>query len=209
MDRFVTPVLLPVGAVAAIVFVVLNLSRVLLAGVGGAHGGEGEAAAEGGGHAALPVVLASLITIAILIFASVFAASKKMRMPSLAVFVSVSMLAIILAGWLSVGDATEKVEEVASVPCTDATSELVVNGFNTLKFDKTEYTTEAGCLKITFGGDTGHTLVFDGAQVFPKFPGLGEQSYEIGAGEYNIYCDVSGHRAAGMEAVLTVAEAAA
>jgi plastocyanin len=73
-----------------------------------------------------------------------------------------------------------------------------------LTFDQDEYTVAAGCLELTFGGDASHTLVFDGTSPFPKFTGLGTESYEIKPGEYTIYCDVGTHRAGGMEATLIV-----
>jgi hypothetical protein len=208
-DRFISPVLLPLGAVALIIFVVLNLSRVLLAGTGGgAHGGEGgEGAAEAPGHPILPLVVAATLTVLILVFASSFAAAKKMRTHTIAVFSVVVLGAIVFAGWLSVGDAQEKVAEESTVPCEEATAELQVIGSNSLKFDKKAYSVPAGCLKMAFGGDGGHTLVFQEPPPapFPKFAGPGEEAqYEIAAGEYVLYCDVSGHRQGGMEATLTV-----
>jgi hypothetical protein len=39
---------------------------------------------------------------------------------------------------------------------------------------------------------------------FPKFGALGAATYELSAGEYTIYCDVTGHRDQGMVATLTV-----
>ncbi len=206
-DRFISPVLLPVGAVALIIFVVLNLSRILLAGTGGGGHAEVEGATEHPGHPILPLVVAATLTVLILVFASSFAAAKKMRTHTIAVFSVVAMGAIVFAGWLSVGDAQEKVAEESAVPCEEATAELQVLGSNSLKFDKKAYSVSAGCLKLAFGGDGGHTLVFQQPppSPFPKFNGPGEElQYEIPAGEYVIYCDVSGHRQGGMEATLTV-----
>ncbi len=206
-DRFITPVLLPLGAVALIIFVVLNLSRVLLAGTGGGHSAEAEGAAEHGGHPVLPLVVAVILMVLILVFAASFAAAKKMRTHTLAVFSVVAMGAIVFAGWLSVGDAQEKVAEETTVPCEESTAELEVIGFNSLKFDKKAYSAPAGCLKLVFGGDGGHTLVFEEPPPapFPKFAGPGSDAqYEIAAGEYVVYCDVSGHRQGGMVATLTV-----
>jgi len=205
-DRFITPVILPLGAVLAIIFVVLNLSRVLLAGTGGGHGGEEAAAgAEAGGHAVMPVVFATVVTFAILIGAATLAKAKKMRLQSLAVVATLSMTVVLFAGWLAVGDAGEKtVEGGAAVACESPTSTLEIVGLTSLKFDKATYEVAAGCLELTFGGAVGHTLVFEGTAVFPKFADLGAATYEIAAGDYVVYCDVPGHRAAGMEATLTV-----
>lgn len=206
MDRFITPVVLPVAAVAAIIFVVLNLSRALLAGTGGgAHEGA-EAAAEGGGHAALPVVIAAVITIAILVFASVFAAAKQMRRHTLAVFGAVAMGVVMFAGWLSVGDAQEKVAEASTEPCSEPAGTLEIKAVSSsLTLDQAQYTAAAGCLELTYGGDTGHTLVFrePPPSPFPKFNGLGTETYVIPPGEYTVFCDVPGHDKT-MHATLTV-----
>ncbi len=204
-DRFITPVILPLGAVLAIIFVVLNLSRVLLAGTGGGHGEEAAAGAEAGGHAVMPVVFATVVTLAILVGAATLAKAKKMRFQSLAVIATVSMAVVLFGGWLAVGDAGEKtVDGGTAVACESPTSTLEILGLNSLKFDKAAYEVAAGCLELTFGGDAGHTLVFEGTEVFPKFAEVGTAAYEIPAGDYVIYCDVPGHRAAGMEAALAV-----
>jgi|CXWL01.1.fsa_nt_gi plastocyanin len=206
-DRFISPVVLPVAAVTAIIFVVLNISRALLAGVGG-HGGEGaEGAAEGGGHATLPVVIAALITVSILVFASAFAAAKKMRRHTLAVFAAVAIGTVAFAGWLSVGDAQEKKVASSASPCDPPEATLTVLASNSLKFDKSEYSVAPGCLGLEFAGDASHTLVFEEPPPapFPKFAGLGTKTFAIQPGEYTIYCDVPGHRAGGMVATLTVA----
>jgi plastocyanin len=145
------------------------------------------------------------------VFAATFAAARKMRNQTLAVFSVVSLAVILFAGWLSVGDAQEKVAEETTIECDPAANTLEVVGSNSLKFDKSAYTVPAGCLELTFGGDAGHTLVFSTPPPapFPKFAGPGEtKTYEVPAAEYTIYCDVPGHRAGGMEATITVEEAA-
>jgi hypothetical protein len=205
-DRFLTPVVLPVAATVAIVFVVLNLSRVFLAGTGGGHGGE-EGAAEAGGHAAMPVVFAAVVTIAILLFATVLAQARRMRTQTLAVFSVVALAVVSFAGWLSVGDAQEPEEGGGPVACDPPTNTLEVLGLNALRFDKDEYRIGDDCLEITFGGDSGHTFVFDTPNPpFPKLSSGQSAAAEVPPGEYVVYCDVGTHRAAGMEAVLIVEE---
>ncbi len=201
-DRFISPVVLPIASVGAIIFVVLNISRVLLAGTGGGHAEEG---AEKAGHAILPVLIAATITIAILVFAATFSTARKMRRHTLAVFAAVALGAVSFAGWLSVGDAQEKVAEAAGVPCDTPTQTLTIDGTNDFSFVLDAESVPGGCLEISFGGAAGHTLVFESSPApFPKFSGLGSKSFEIAPGEYEIKCDVGSHADLGMKATFTV-----
>ena len=69
------------------------------------------------------------------------------------------------------------------------------------------YTASAGVIQINYGGDAGHTLVFTD----PKLAGFELETSKttkgnvaLKAGKYTFYCNVTGHRAAGMQATLTV-----
>lgn len=79
-----------------------------------------------------------------------------------------------------------------------------------LAFDAEAYEARAGDVRITYENDGAieHTLVIDGVDDFKLVvPGAGdvdESTVELEAGEYTIYCDVAGHRDAGMEATLEV-----
>jgi uncharacterized cupredoxin-like copper-binding protein len=75
---------------------------------------------------------------------------------------------------------------------------------------KTITTAKAGVTKLTLTADSGiHTLVFDGA--FPGFQlevsGGGDSSsskVDLKPGKYTFYCNITGHRAQGMEGTITV-----
>ncbi len=80
-----------------------------------------------------------------------------------------------------------------------------------LSFAPKEVTAPAGPVSITLNniGKIHHTLVIDGAADFKKLeadPGQAptETWKDAKPGEYVLYCDVAGHRAAGMEAKLKV-----
>ena len=83
-----------------------------------------------------------------------------------------------------------------------------------LTFDKKQYTAPAGIVQVNYvdGGGT-HTLVFDDPSLsyfelaVPGGPKTGKA--ELVAGKtYTIYCTIPGHRAAGMQATVTVGAAA-
>jgi plastocyanin len=94
----------------------------------------------------------------------------------------------------------------------DTTADVVVHGSDALKFDKTSYTASAGTVVIELVNDGGqaHTLRFDDDSVSFKKLGVTGQgdtdqgSVDLTTGTYTIYCDIAGHRAAGMEATLVV-----
>jgi plastocyanin len=82
-----------------------------------------------------------------------------------------------------------------------------------IHYDKKEYSVAAGEVRIAYPnqGTQTHTLVVQspaGDNIDPKLRvGPGKETggvYQLPAGNYTIYCDITGHRAAGMVATLTV-----
>lgn len=76
-------------------------------------------------------------------------------------------------------------------------------------FDRDSYEATAGEVTITYeqGDSIPHTLVIDGIDedTFKlEVPPDDEGSVELEPGEYTLFCDVPGHRSAGMEATLIV-----
>ncbi len=78
--------------------------------------------------------------------------------------------------------------------------------FSGVPFD-TVYTTTAGIDEINFTGQTGHTLLFTDPKLAGfelDTPNKEKGKVELAAGSYTIYCNVTGHRAAGMQATIDV-----
>lgn len=199
-DRLLLPLLLPVAAIAAIVLYVLNISRVFLAG----------------GNGAASVVAASLITVGILAGAAYISASPRLRSSTLTMTIATLLIVVVSAGLITLGPSEEHGEGEGGgfdEPAGDPTSFLEVDALPSLKFQSDQFTVPGGILEITYVDQGGsHTLLFD-EQEFTGFklavPGGPEKGkVEIEEGEYTIYCDIPGHRAAGMEATLTVTAAA-
>jgi plastocyanin len=98
----------------------------------------------------------------------------------------------------------------ASSSSTTPAADVTVHGKDTLKFDKGEYTAKAGTVSFAYinDGSLVHTLLIDGKDGFKlqvdKSGDVKVGSTDLTAGSYTLYCDIVGHREAGMVAKLTV-----
>jgi uncharacterized cupredoxin-like copper-binding protein len=100
----------------------------------------------------------------------------------------------------------------SSGPTVPTNPNLTIDALD-IKFDKKEYSVAAGEVRVAYiskGAQT-HTLVVqspEGAKIDPKLrvaPGKETGGvYHLPAGKYTLYCDIAGHREAGMVAELTV-----
>jgi plastocyanin len=79
-----------------------------------------------------------------------------------------------------------------------------------IEFGESEYGTPAGEVQLRYvnEGSIAHTLLIDDVDGFKlEVTGNGDEdqgSVDLEAGTYTLYCDVPGHREAGMEATLVV-----
>jgi len=196
--RVLLPLMLPIVSAAAIFFYVINLSRALLAG------------GEWGS-----LVIASILVLSILGVVAWISAHPELRTGTLAVMVAVLFLFIGATGLTTLGPSEDKSAATSGSafqqPTGDAVGSVDVTAEPTLKFNATNFDTVAGVNQInyTLGGGT-HTLVFSEKE-FAGFelqvsPSKTKDSgkVELAAGTYTIYCTIPGHRAAGMEATITV-----
>jgi len=91
--------------------------------------------------------------------------------------------------------------------CTPATSDLAVGAKDDLKFDAERFEADAGCIEVTYTneGNIAHTLLIKGESGFKLSVGDTDTgNVDLPAGSFVLFCDVSGHEAAGMEAELVV-----
>jgi len=199
-DRLWLPLLLPVCSILAVAFGVLNISRLLL--VSGKDGS---------------VLVATILTIAILVVATIVAAAKARTSPMWVLGATVVVLTVGL-GTLTLGPSAGEKEEGGGgyvPPSGPSVGSVDVTALATLKFDQKEYATPAGIIDINYVNAGGaHTLVFED----PKYAGfelkVGPPDQDSGKiefepGEYVFYCSIPGHKAAGMVATMIVSEAAA
>jgi plastocyanin len=200
--RFLLPLLLPALSVAIVAVLVLNISRVFLAG---------------GKDAAL--VTGIIITLSILGGASLIAALPRLRTATLAMILGAMLVLVSGGGLIALGPSLDDGEGGAAAgwvePPGPAVGTVSVSAGPGLTFDGVaftgNYSAPTGVVTIDYGGATGHTLAIQD----PKFDGflLGSSPgakhsarVKLGPGTYTIYCTVPGHEAQGMKATITVAK---
>jgi plastocyanin len=198
-DRLWLPLVIPVGAILAVLFVVLNVSRVFLA--------------VSEVDKAIAVGIGTALTVLILAGAAALSASRRVRATQVTLGLGVSLLLLALFGSMMIGAASPK-EEVAAgwqEPAGEPINTLEVDALPTLKFQADEFTAPAGINLVRYVNKGGvHTLLI-GAPWARGFklqvpPAVDEAKIEMEPGTYQMWCDVPGHREAGMEATLVVTE---
>jgi plastocyanin len=197
-ERFLFPLLLPIVSIGAILVLVLNISRLLLA--------SGESGS---------VLTGTLIMVVILGGAAWISASPRLRTSTLAMLTAGFVVVVVAAGLITLGPSEPHEAEAASAaPTGPAVATEEVDALPTLKFQSDAFTWPAGILEIEYINKGGsHTLLFTDPDLsyfelaVPPTPDKGK--VELAPGEYTIYCSIPGHRAAGMEATVTAVEGAA
>jgi uncharacterized cupredoxin-like copper-binding protein len=126
------------------------------------------------------------------------------RLTVLVLALIVGSLALTACG----GDDDDTAAPPASIPA-DAVQVHAAD----INFPTKEFTAKAGTVTFVYTDQPGtimHTLVIDGvpkSTFYLEINGAGDQAVgtaDLKPGTYTIYCDVPGHRAAGMEAKVTV-----
>ena len=193
--RVLLPLVVPLLSIAIVAVLVLDISRVLL-------GGDKDAA----------LVMSIVITLAILIGASLVAAAPRLRTSSLAMILGGVLVGVSLAGLLSLGPSLDTGDAEAAgyvEPTGKAVGTVDVEALQSTKFNATAYTAPVGIVELSYTGDGGHTLAiqdpqFDGFLLKTDAGGPKTGKVELAAGEYTLYCTVTGHEGQGMKATLTV-----
>jgi len=196
-ERWIFPFLIPVIAVLGIVIMVLNISRLFLAG-----------------HGHIPVVVGSILTGAILFGASALSNSSRLRSSSMNLLTIGFILLVISGGWLVLGHSQVKNEGGAALdPKGPCVGNIDITALPSIKFTPTSLSVKTGiyCVTLTDQASVPHTLDFDNPATL--FPGLevstaGEKvegRIFFGAADtYTYFCAIPGHRAAGMQGEVNV-----
>jgi plastocyanin len=194
-SRLLVPVLLPLVSVAVVAVLVLDISRVFLAG-------DRDSA----------FVMGIALTAAIMLGATLIAAVPRLQSATVAVILGGVFLLVSLAGLVSLGPSLDEGGATTTayrVPAGAAKATVDVRVTpNALAFEATSYTAPAGIVRIDYSGYPGHTLAirdarFDGFLLSTSAaPHSGK--VDLAPGRYVLYCTIPGHAAAGMTALLTV-----
>lgn len=201
-DRVLIPLLVPLGAIAIIAVVVLNISRLLLAL-------EEESGPET--VTALAVILSSGILFGFTYFSS---KSDETRSSSSLALMSVAGITVLIAGFFGAEFINENQEEERAHAAAEAEAskpDLTVHAID-INFKEKELKMAPGKIRIELvnEGAIAHTLVLEGVTSGRKLstPGSGNHdsaAFEIAQpGTYTYFCDIAGHRQGGMEGKLVI-----
>jgi plastocyanin len=193
--RVLLPILVPLFSIAIVAVLVLNISRVFLAGP--------EDAA---------LVLGITITLSILVGSSLLAAAPRLSTASLVVILACVFLLVSTAGLISLGPSLNDGEggatgfQYATGPAKGSVDVVALPSIN---FNTHEFSVPAGIVQFNYSGATGHTLAiqdpkFDGFLLTTDAGGRKSGKVNLTPGTYTIYCTVPGHEAQGMKATVTV-----
>jgi len=198
VERYFMPFIVPVLVIFGIVVFVLNISRVFLA----AHG-----------H--IPVVICSVVLVAILIGATILA-NASLKTTSIALVTTGFVFIVFVSGWLVLGSSAEtKVggDTLSATGPYNGTFTITAAPTGGLTFAPSAITVKTGIYLVTYenGANAQHTLNFNDSSTM--WAGLvvntaGEKLQSrifFGAdGQYTFFCAVTGHEAAGMKGIVTV-----
>ncbi len=200
-DRVLIPTLVPLAALAIIVVVVLNVSRVLLAL---------EERSGPNTVTALAVILSSGI-----LFGFTYFSSRGEEQSTASVsLMSVAGIMVVMAGFFGAEamheDEQEKKAEAAKKLAEESKPDLTVEAFDIGLRRRSSRSAPGRCgSSMITTGAIAHTLVLEGVAGGKKLstPSGGSKdtgTFDVQAGTYTYFCDIAGHRQGGMEGKLIV-----
>jgi|GEM_PF-1040103 len=199
-ERVLIPLLVPLAALAVIVVVVLNISRILLA-----------LEERSGPHT---VVVGALIIAAGVLFGFTYASSRNEERSTGAMsLLSIVGILVVIAGFIGYEAMAEtQGEEAAKNKAAAASSkpDLVVHAFD-IGFREKDLKIGPGNVIIqeVNTGATKHTFVLEGVSsgrplAVPSNGSTDQATFALKPGTYTFYCDIPGHRQAGMQGTIEV-----
>ncbi|MFM8237108.1 MAG: plastocyanin/azurin family copper-binding protein [Actinomycetota bacterium] len=199
VEALLVPLLLPAVVVLGVVVIVMNVSRIFLAT-----------------HGNLPTIIGTVVLMAILIGATVLSASKHLSTQTIVLLVSVFVVAMMSSGWITLGKSEAKKEpEATALPADLKTTQVIkMTGApgGAFSFSPASFQVKTGLarVEITWAAP-GHAAAFyDEAVRLGELLDEGAEATSVGVayfgeeGEYEFYCPIPGHAAAGMKGIVDV-----
>ena len=199
VERFLVPLVLPIAVVVGLVAYVLNISRLFLSG-----------------HGHIPVIVGSIITVMILIGATLLsAAAPRLRQSAITLISAAFIFSIMSGGWLVLGHSQPEKTGPTTLPSTLKTKQtltVTAGASGQLKFAPAQLTAKTGLASIKVSiAAASHTFnLSDPTTLFPGMSltdvGKVETAVVFFAkpGSYTFFCATPGHEAAGMKGTITV-----
>jgi plastocyanin len=189
-QRVLLPILIPLLSIAVVAVLVLDISRVFLAG-----------------DKDTALVMGIALTVAIMLGATLIAAAPRLRSSTVAMILGGVFLVISGAGLVSLGPSIDE-GTAATRPLGPAKATVGVVAEPSITFDAKEYTAPAGVVRFDYSGAPGHTLAIRDPH-FSSFElrtsgGPRSGKVDLPPGTYTLYCTIGTHAAQGMTATLTV-----
>jgi plastocyanin len=199
-DRVLIPTLVPLGAMAIIAVLVLNISRLLIAL-------EEESGPE------TVTALATILSSGILFGFTWYSSKGEEKSPSSVGLMSLAGLMVLIAGYFGAEFIHENEEEERAHAAAEAEAskpDLIVHAID-IGWREKELKIGPGAvgIKMVNEGSIAHTFVLEGVTSGRKLstPGKGNEDtakFEVTPGTYTYFCDIPGHRQGGMEGTLVV-----
>jgi plastocyanin len=200
VEQFLVPLVLPVGVILFVVVYVLNVSRLFLSG-----------------HEHIPVIVGTVITLIILVGATLLSsAASRLTKSVITLVAALFVLSITGSGWLLLGHAQGEAGEAATLPPTlktKVTEKVVAAPGGALAFAPNSIDGKTGLIKFDVNvAAAGHTFAFtDPATKLSTPLPLNEAGATVtgigffsAPGDYKYICTIPGHEAAGMHGELHV-----
>jgi plastocyanin len=196
VERYLTPLILPLAVILFVLVYVLNVSRLFLST-----------------HGHVPVIAGTIITVLIITGASLLS-KAELRQSGVLLLTIGFLVAITFAGWISLGHSESKEAANQPLPATLKASQevkVVAAPGGALVFNPNDMNVKTGLVKfaVDFAAG-GHTFGFHDpttqfAELKPAGPGTVSGVAFFGKpGDYTFYCSVDGHEAAGMKGTVHV-----
>ncbi len=200
VERYLTPLLLPVAVVVGLVAYIINISRIFLSG-----------------HGHIPIFVGSIITVMILVGATLLSAgADRLRGSAITLVSAAFIFSIFSAGWLTLGSAQPEATGPTSLPATLKVkqSPITVTAApgGALRFAPSTLKATTGLARFDVSvAAAGHT--FNLHEATTLFPGLALDksgatvsgvAFFPTPGKYTFFCAIPGHEAAGMKGTINV-----